>query len=59
MDISFGIQFLEACLFGAVFSFLFHLIIGPGSPWPWRSWLAGAVVLAGLAWIILFGLVKV
>lgn len=57
MDLSFSIPFLQAAAFGLVFSFLFHLIIGPAQPWPWRPWLAGAVVLAGLAYIILFGLI--
>ena len=58
MDLSFGTQFLQAALFGLVVSAVFHLIIGPVQPWPWRAWLGGAWVLACLCWIILFGLIK-
>lgn len=56
MILTFGAQLFEACLFGAVFSALYHAI---GGSLRLRPWLALAVLLAGLAWIILFGLIKV
>ena len=59
MDITFGTHVIAAVLFGLVFSGLYQVIAGPASPWPWRQWLAGAVVLAGLCYIILFGVVRV
>lgn len=55
MDLTLGLHFVEAVLFGLVFSALYHCIAG----WTgWRPYLAGAAVLAGLAYIILFGVVK-
>lgn len=57
MDINIGIRVIEACVFGAVFSALYYFI-GGWPAWAWRAWLALAVVLAGLAFIILFGLIK-
>lgn len=56
MELRIGIQVLEAALFGAVFSALFFLIQGWGG---WRPWGAKAVVLAGLAYLILFGAISV
>ena len=58
MDLSFGTQLLQAIVFGLVFAGLHILIGGATSPWPWRTWLANATVLAGLAYIILFGLIS-
>jgi hypothetical protein len=59
MDITLGTHVLTAIVFGLVFAFLRILIEGLPSPFPWRHWLGEAVVLAGLAYIILFGVVRV
>lgn len=56
MDINIGVHIIEACLFGLVFAALHYLIAGWSG---WRPWLAMAVWLAGLAYIILFGIVRV
>jgi len=56
MDITIGIRVLEAALFGLVFSAVSHLI---GGSFTWRAWLADAVWLAGLAYLILFGAIQV
>jgi hypothetical protein len=42
-------------VFGLVFAGLYYLIAGWAG---WRPWLAKATVLAGLAYIILFGLIR-
>lgn len=56
MILTLGAQLAEVLLFGAVFSLLYHLI---GGSLKLRPWLALATLLAGLAWIILFGAIKV
>jgi hypothetical protein len=56
MDITVGKQILEAAVFGAFFSALYYLIVGWNG---WRPWLAAAVVLAGLCYVALFGVVRV
>lgn len=59
MTITFGAHLLTAILFGLVFAGARILIEGQSTPFPWRHWLGEAVVLAGLCYIILFGVVQV
>lgn len=52
MDISIGLHVLMAIVFGLVFAGLRRLVEGWNG---WRPWVGEAIVLAGLAYIILFG----
>jgi hypothetical protein len=54
---SIGKQLLQAVLFGLVV-WGGYLLISDSQLW-WRRWLGGSWVLAWLAWIILFGLIKI
>ncbi len=55
MQITFILPALIAAVFGLVVSGVYHLIEGWSTT---RAWLAGAWVLACLAYIILFGIIK-
>lgn len=57
MSLSLGAQVLAAILFGLVVAGVEILISGAG--WSWRAFLAAAWRLACLAYIILFGLIRV
>ena len=48
----------EVVVFGLVVTFVQYLIKGSRSPWPLWQWLGDAFWTACMAWIILFGLIK-
>ncbi len=56
MQITFILPAIIAAVFGLVVSGVYYLIAGWSTV---RAWLAGAWVLACLAYIVLFGVIKV
>ncbi len=59
MTVTLGTHILAAIVFGLVFAGLRILIEGAPKPFPWRHWIGEAVVLAGLAYLILYGAIAV
>lgn len=57
MALTIGAQLGQVIAFGLVV-WGGYILINTSVLW-WRKWLAGAWVLAWLAWIILFGLIKI